>query len=242
MHDPKAHHPVAWVLDEAQDRHHVLDVGGVEEFQSAELHIGDVSPGQLDFERAAMAGGPEKHRLLLQGRSRFASLQHLFDDVAGLVGLAAHGHQAWRVVGLAFGPEILGEAFGGQFDDGIGGAEDRLARSIIALQAQHGGRRREVTGEVEDVAYGRRAKGVDRLGVVAHHGQAAAVGLQRQQDRCLQPVGVLVFVHQDVVESSTDLGGDMRIGDGLGPIEKQVVVIEHALLLLGLDVAGEQRP
>ena len=62
-------------------------------------------------------------------------------------------------------------------------------------------------GEVEDVANGRGAERIDRLGVVADHGEAAAAGLQRQQDRGLQAVGVLVFVDQHVIEAAADVVG-----------------------------------
>ncbi len=68
------------------------------------------------------------------------------------------------------------------------------------------GRRAEGGGKIEDVAHGRGAEGIDRLRVVADDGQAAPVGLQRQQDRGLQAVGVLVFVDQHMVEAAADLG------------------------------------
>ncbi|MEY9409034.1 CRISPR/Cas system CSM-associated protein Csm3 (group 7 of RAMP superfamily) [Bradyrhizobium ottawaense] len=43
---------VARVLGKAQQRQHVLDVRGVEEFQPAELDERNVAAGQLDLERA----------------------------------------------------------------------------------------------------------------------------------------------------------------------------------------------
>ena len=39
----------------AQQRQHVLDMGGVQKLQAAELDEGNVAPGQLDFQRAAVA-------------------------------------------------------------------------------------------------------------------------------------------------------------------------------------------
>ena len=69
LQQPEAGDAVARVLDEAQQRQHVLDVGGVEEFQPAELDEGNVAAGQFDFQRAAVAGGAEQHRLLLQQRA-----------------------------------------------------------------------------------------------------------------------------------------------------------------------------
>ena len=95
-------------------------------------------------------------------------------------------------------------------------------------------------GKVEDVAHRRGAKRINRLRVVADHGQAAPAGLQRQQDRRLQAVGVLVLVDQHMVEAAADIVGERRIAHHLRPVEQQVVVIEHVLLLLGLDIGGEQ--
>lgn len=43
--------------------------------------------------------------------------------------------------------------------------------------------------------------------LVAHDRQATAAGLQREQDRGLQPVRVLIFVDQDMVEASADVVG-----------------------------------
>ena len=95
--------------------------------------------------------------------------------------------------------------------------------------------------KVQDVAHRGGAERVDRLGVVAHHREAAAVRLEPQQDRGLQPVGVLVFVDQDVVEALRDIGRERGLGHHLRPIEQQIVVIEHVLVLLGLHIGGEQR-
>ena len=96
--------------------------------------------------------------------------------------------------------------------------------------------------EIQDVAHRRGAERIDRLGVVADHREAAAVRLERQQDRGLQPVGVLIFVDQHVIEARRDVGRERRLGHHLRPVEQQVVVIEHALLLLGLHIGGEQPP
>ena len=53
LNDAEAGDTVARILGKAQDREHVLDVGGFQELQAAELDERDVAPGQLDFERAA---------------------------------------------------------------------------------------------------------------------------------------------------------------------------------------------
>ena len=127
-----------------------------------------------------------------------------------------------------------------QIDHAVGGGEDRLRRAVVAIERDDVGRRRELAREVEDVAHRRGAERIDRLRVVADDGEAAPVGLQRQQDRGLQAVGVLIFVDQHMVEAAADVVGERRIAHRLRPVEQQVVVIEHVLPLLGLDIGREQ--
>jgi hypothetical protein len=86
----------------------------------------------------------------------------------------------------AVAPQILGEALGGERDHLVGGGQDRLRRAVVALERHDLRRRIEVRREIEDVAHRGAAKGVDRLRVVADHGEAAAIGFHRQQDRRLQ--------------------------------------------------------
>ena len=69
MQQTEAGDAIARVLDEPQQRQHVLDVRGIEELQSAELHERDVPARQFDFERTAVAGCPEQHGLLLEERA-----------------------------------------------------------------------------------------------------------------------------------------------------------------------------
>ena len=90
MHQPETGDAVARIFDKAQQRQHVLDMGGIEEFQAAEFDEGDVAPGQFDLQRPAVAGGAEQHGLLLQTACRISRFSRmLLDDAAGLVGLVA---------------------------------------------------------------------------------------------------------------------------------------------------------
>ena len=57
----------------------------------------------------------------------------------------------------------------------------------------------------------------------------------------MESVGVLVLVDQQVIEAGGDLLSDRRLGQHLGEIEQKVVVIEHVLALLHLDVRRKQR-
>ena len=68
----------------------------------------------------------------------------------------------------------------------------------------------------------------------------APSGLSAEQDRCLQPIGVLVFVDEHVVEALADVARERRLRHHVGPVEQQVVVVEDVLRLLRGDVGVEQ--
>ena len=74
------------------------------------------------------------------------------------------------------GAKGLGEALRRERDDRVGGGKDGAARTIVALERHHMRRRIERAGKIEDVAHRRRAEGIDRLRIVADHGQAASLG------------------------------------------------------------------
>ena len=65
-------------------------------------------------------------------------------------------------------------------------------------------------------------------------------GPQQADDVGLQRVGVLVLVHQHVVEALAHAGAAGRVGEQAAPEEQQVVVVQHLLLLLGVRVGGEE--
>ena len=140
----------------------------------------------------------------------------------------------------ALGPEILGEAFLREPITALAAVRIGLRRAIIAVERDDACGRRKLLGKVEDVAHRRGAERVDRLGVVADDRQAAAAGLESQQDGGLQAVGVLILIDQHVVEAAADVIGQAGVADHLRPVEQEVVVIEHVLLLLGFDIGREQ--
>jgi hypothetical protein len=48
-------HSIPRILREPQDSEHILDVGGVEEFEPAKLHKWNVTAGELDFRSLGIA-------------------------------------------------------------------------------------------------------------------------------------------------------------------------------------------
>ena len=53
------------------------------------------------------------------------------------------------------------------------------------------------------------------------HGQSASARLQSQQDRRLEPIGVLIFIHQYMVPPPADVVGQQRIADRLCPMSRR---------------------
>lgn len=67
----------------------------------------------------------------------------------------------------------------------------------------------KVAGEIKDVAHCRRAEGINGLGVIADHGETVSFGFERQKDRGLEPVRVLILVDKYVVEARRNIVRDL---------------------------------
>ena len=188
MQQTEAGDTVARILDEPLQCQHVLDVGGVEILQSAELHERDVPARELDFKRPAVAGCPEQNGLLFEERagSRFSRMRSTIKR--------AWSASSQTVTSCGLAPDVRSvQRF--LVKRSLARPMTPLAAArtaIIAIERDDVGQRRELVGKVQDVAHGCGAERIDRLGAVADDRQAAASGLERQQDRRLQPVRVLL--------------------------------------------------
>jgi hypothetical protein len=194
-------------------------MGAVEELQAAEFHERDAAHGELDFERRAVMRGTEQHRLGLERGAGLAVLQHAARDAARLLHLVGDRDEPRPLARCAPGPKVLGEALRRERDHGVGGGKDRLGRTVIAFERHHRGGLAELAGEFENVAHGGGAERIDRLGIVADHGEAASVRLEAHEDRGLQPVSVLVLVDQHVIEPAGDVGRDRQLAHHLRPVD-----------------------
>ena len=76
LDDAEAGDAIARVFGKAQQRQHVLDVRGFEEFQPAEFDERDVAAGQFDLERTAVVRGAEQHGLRFERKPGLAALQY----------------------------------------------------------------------------------------------------------------------------------------------------------------------
>ena len=240
LHDTKAGHAIGGVLCPPERGQHVLDVGGLHKFQPAELNEGNVAAGELDLQHGAMVGGAEQDRLLLEGRAVLTIAQHRLDNEIHLPDVVGHRDQRRFCVCGAGGPQVLCEALARSADDGVGGGQDRLRGAVVLFQCDGPRCRSELVREVEDVAHVGSPEAVDCLRIVAHNCEPSPIGLETKEDRSLQGIGVLILIDQHMVEVLTHFNCELRHLHELAPVEQQVVVIEHLLALLGLDIGLEQ--
>ncbi len=211
----------------------------LDEAQPAVLVEGDVAAGELHLERHAVVLGAEEHGLLFELRALLAVRQDaLAEPLRLLVLVAAGGEDRAPAVGPVR-PELFVAALGGLGDERVGGGEDRRRRAEVLRERDDVGAG-EALFEVEDVAHRGGAEAVDGLRVVADTRDAGAVRPKPADDVGLQRVGVLVLVHEDVVEALAHAGAPGWVGEQAAPEQQQVVVVEDLLLLLGVRVGGEE--
>ncbi len=187
-----------------------------------------------------MVGTPKQHGLVLQLHAEFSVCEDRVDHEFCL-GIAVLDRHVLRPgAGASLGKKILPVLALALGNQAIGGVENRLRRAVILLEGHDACSWHVAVGKPQDVLDLGRAERVDRLGIVAHDGHAAAVGLQRMQNLRLQDVRVLVLVDEDVIEPRADLLRELGFGNEVHPVQQQVIVIERLVLLLAFDVAAKQ--
>ena len=217
VQDPAQADQILGVGQHPQVGQDVAHLFALVEPDAADDLVRQTEPDEDLFEHPGLGVGPVEHRHV--GRLGLAGVAQRIDllgDPAGLVVLVL-GHEALDQLARAgIGPQVLRPAVGVAGDDGVGGVEDRLGRSIILFQ-QNGFRVRVVPLELVDVADGGAAEGIDGLVGVTDDAQLgrrdADVGQRLGQlpdQHVLGVVGVLILVHQHVFEATPIVLGHVR--------------------------------
>ncbi|VVN29037.1 hypothetical protein PS647_04769 [Pseudomonas fluorescens] len=158
----------------------------------------------------------------------------------GLGVLVAAPDHADLVAVAHFTPQLLFEFVGVVRDQHVGAAQDAAGGAIVLLQHHHF-QGRVVVLEQHQVFRARAAPGVDRLVVVAHHGELVAFADEHFHQQILAGVGVLVFVHQQVAHLVLPLFQDVGVFfEQLHRQQDQVVEIHRVerlerALVVGVD-------
>ena len=146
--------------------------------------------------------------------------------------LIARLHDPDRVAETQLAPQAFLEDVRVVADQGIGGLEYASGGAVVLFQLDDleiG----EVALQVHQVFRLRAAPGVDRLIVVAHHRQGVAWADDEFHQFVLTGIGVLVFIHQQVVNAVLPLGEGIRVGlQQAQRLQDQVVEVQ--------GIAGQQ--
>lgn len=214
-------------------------MGRFEKLQAAVLLEGDAASAQFEFELETVMGGAKEGGLAIEGDAFVRLVENAIDDGFGLGLLITAADESGCDAAGADGVKRLFVALLGFRNDGVSDVEDGLRAAVVIFEGDDGCAG-ELLWEIEDVADGGGAEGVDRLGIVANDGDAGAVGTQVLENRGLEAVGVLVFVDKDVGEAFAE----MAIAGGLGqecvPEEKQIVVVEKMIAFFASGVGFEE--
>ena len=171
---------VARIVGPAQHRQQILDVRGLEELEAAVFHERDLALRELDFEHVAVRAGAEQHGLPLERNAGFARrrgsrVQMNSACVGRSSTVTSFGRGPW--------PRIDSRCL--RYWRGASAMSAFAASSTLWLERKFCasvttsalGRKR--SGKPEDVLDRRGAERVDSLRVVADHGDALPVGLER---------------------------------------------------------------
>ena len=211
---------------------------GLEVADAAEFDERDVADLELHLEHRAVRTGAHEHGLLSQ---RYA---------VGVDGEDAVGDRSGLLIGVLaaheLGPGCGSRPVGDEPDrevlraGGVGEVEDRLGGAEVPLQADELG----VGMAVEDLLQlsgAGAAEAVDRLRVVAHHGQTSAVGSQPSHDVRLHAVHVLILVDEHPVPARAQSRPHVGIAHERAPRDQQVVQVEQSACPFALRI-GAQEP
>ena len=236
---------VVRVDQQAEVAHQVLHLLAGEEAGAAGQAIGNLVVLQLQLHQlglvvAAVEDGEVAVRAL--GAQVLGEDFQCHPLALGL--LVARADHADLVAMAHFRPQLLLEHVGVVGDEDVGALEDAAGGAVVLLQ-HHYLQGRVVLLQQHQVFRTRAAPGVDRLVVVADHGELVAHAHQHLHQQVLAGIGVLVFVHQQVADAVLPLLED--VGVFLEELDRQqdqvvevhrVVRLERALVVQVDDGGG----
>src|SRR6266446_10383993 len=170
LQHPKPRHVVSRVLRPPQHAEHVLHMRRLQKLEAAVLHERDVALAELDFEEIGVVGRTHQNGHVVQGDAGFALLQHPFYYIVRLRLLILRGHEQWPLLRPSLREQVLFEPLTPSTYHSVRSVQNRLYRAVVLLELDDRGGWVEVAGKIQDVSYGGSTKRVDRLRVVADHG------------------------------------------------------------------------
>ena len=182
---------------------------------------------------------PIENRRILEVDSFLLKLEELLGDMAGLDFRCGHRKLERKGATVAVWSQSLLELTDIVDNRSVCEFEDGRNGSVVCLEPKHTAVR-VALWKPEDVFKIRAAERIDGLGVVANDHHIAFGSEHRIDNVCLQPIRILVLVHQNMVEAGA------KIGSGAGkavqkeqPIEEEIVEIHEIGISFSFEVTLE---
>ena len=230
VHDAPERHRVGRVHRQPQVGEQVLHLAPLVERDAADDLVGDAALAQLGLERPRLRVRAVEHGHLAQRAARGApaSSSSRRTRLASSASSASRAKRSRAPASRSL-HSVLPLRARLCAITALAAAQDVAGRAVVLLQPQHHGAR-EGALEVEHVRQVGAAPAVDGLVVVAHHEDVPVHGAERLHQPELRVVGVLVLVHQHVLEApAVALAhvGAVRAAARTGAAD-QVVEVERA--------------
>ena len=223
--------------DEAHEGHHVLDVRLLEEPDTAGDAEGYFTARQFHLQFHAVEVRPVEHGYFIGVRTFFNKVPDALGNEFGLHPVIIERHEGGRhFPGGTHGTQAFFNLHLVGGNGRIGKFQDFRHAAVVGFYLE-GFRRRVARREAEDVLHVRAAPGIDALGIVSHDHELAVLPGQHVDEAALEVVGILVFVHQDVVEARAVQGAQVLLFlEEAHDVEQQVVKVHAVGFLLAEDV------
>ena len=118
--DPIPANAVVGVVDNLEVGKHILDVGGIHEFESAYLDKGNTFPPQFDFKVKRVKTRPEQHRDPVEADTFKGQVPDVVDNESGLAVFVRRPYQARAGTAFFSGKESLGVFISSLVDNLVG--------------------------------------------------------------------------------------------------------------------------
>ena len=221
-----------------QIRHGIADFRPLVKARTADDLIGNAGGDQPLFKFAGLEPGADQNGHARQfGPGPPVGLD-LVHHQPGFLAAVPDGTDAngVAVALLGAGAQSLAQTARIVGDQGAGRRQNMGGGAVIAFQPHHGGAG-EILLEAQDVAHFGPAPGIDALIVVADAADVAVLLRQQPQPQILGDVGVLIFIHQNIMKAALILVQDVRVAQEQGQgVQQQIAEVagvqaQQALLI-----------
>ncbi len=209
-------------------------MGLLEKLQPSVGSVADTPPDQFQLQLCGQVRTAVEDGDLPQGNPGALQFLDPLPHEPGLLERAAQPHHPGLLPGTPAGIQLLGQLAAVERDRAVGQGHYLRRAPVVLLHADHQAAG-IFFGERKNILYLGKTKSVDGLGIVADHADGALPG-KEIHNPALDQVGILEFVHQNVLEAAAVALPNGRLpGEKLQPAQEQIVEIKSVgRLLAGL--------